>query len=234
MENKDLQNKDSVGSDGKMIDPQVAPKDESKVSDLKAEVDLTKFVGIDKFLEMKKQLKELKKTIEGGASQNRINQEIEDLGKEHNVDPEFLKKLTSTIEKNVSDKFGKPAADDKDDEVVEDKKTIAPASVTFDQHFDTIIDRMPDFKDIANKAVVRSLAKDPANGNKTISQIIEETYGHLLTGKRTIESTKPAGGKDPGPLNYEKAMKDPKYFEEIMADPSLKREYNAEMLKRGI
>lgn len=91
-----------------------------------------------------------------------------------------------------------------------------------------------DFDGIVNIDVIRKLTQLPENAGKVFSEIIEETYGAALTGKRTIEATRPGGGKDPVPLDFEKARRDSKYFDEVMSDPKLKEAYNAKMLAEGL
>ena len=95
------------------------------------------------------------------------------------------------------------------------------------------MERAPEFKAIANPEVIKSLAILPQNAKKTLSQILEETYGNAITGKRTIETTSPGGGKEPEPLDIKRAEKDIEYFKEVMADPKKKAQYNEAMLKRG-
>jgi hypothetical protein len=94
-------------------------------------------------------------------------------------------------------------------------------------------DKFPEFKGVVNTDVVRQLATLPQNASKTISQIIEETYGNALQGKRTIETTSPNGGQEPEPLDIDRASKDIKYLTEILADPKKKAQYNESMLKKG-
>jgi hypothetical protein len=80
--------------------------------------------------------------------------------------------------------------------------------------------------------VIKTLSLDPKNSNKTISQLIEETYGNALPGKRSIEQNKPGGSKESGEIDFDRAKKDGSYFKEIMADPGLKKKYNDNLIGR--
>lgn len=237
------------------VEAKVAPGDETeqKVGDVLKQMDPSKVVGLDKFLELKKQNKEMRKdltslmdSIKSGATERETRDEIAELAKNHDVNPEFLKTLVATIEKNVSKKFetagkGKKEAkaDDGDDDDSDDQdegEKVSPEKVNtiFNTHYDKIIDRMPEFAEVVNKEVIRELSKLPSNSNKTLTQIIEDTYGKTLTGKRTIDSGKPGAGKEAKPIDYARAKKDTDYFLEIMKDPDLKREYNANLISKGL
>lgn len=197
-------------------------------------------VGLDKFLELKKENKEFKKsikdlqdTIAKGATKAEVSADIDSLSQEYpDVDKSFLTKLASTIkaqaEKDIEDKIEsrlKP---------FEQKEKAEKLDAAFNKHFNLALDKMPEFKEVVNPEVIKTLSLMPKNSNKTFSEIIEETYGNALTGKRTIEKTTPGGGKESEPLDFDKARQNGEYFAQIMATPALKKEYNDLMLKRGL
>lgn len=175
-----------------------------------------------------KELKELRKTIEDGATKAEINDSVDAIADEHNIDKGFLKKLVSTIkaetEKDLDAKYLTK---------IEQKERVEKFDSVFSKAFDKAIERTPDFKNIANPEIIKVLATQPSNSKKTISELLEETYGNAIVGKRTIETTSPNGGKEPEPINFAKAEKDIEYFKEIMADPKKKAEYNQRMLSKG-
>ena len=195
-------------------------------------------VPLSVFLEMKKDNKklerdfnELKKSIEGGASKKEISSDLKALAEEHGVDKKFLQDFANNIktqmeaetEAKISEKL-KPITE-------KDKKT------EIDSKFNTLWDKLlvenPEYKDIANKEVIKTLALNPQNSNKAFSKILEEAYGHLITGKKSIENSTPRGGKnDNQEIDFGKARSDPAYFSEIMSNPTLKAKYNADLEKR--
>lgn len=149
---------------------------------------------------------------------------IDAIADKYNIDREFMNELKSTIENDLDAKYAsKESAKEKADKFNE----------AFNKQYNTALERGPEFQAIANPDVIKTLATLPQNKNKTVSQLLEETYGNALTGKRTIETTQPGGGKDPEPLDIAKAEKDINYFNEVMADPKKKAQYNEAMLKRG-
>lgn len=190
-----------------------------------------KTVGLDKFLELKKQNKELKASLEAletkieeGATGSEISDDIEALAEEHGVDKAFLKKFASTFEKRAQDKLND--AIDERLRPIEERAKAEKFDATFNKQFAIAIEKFPEHKDIVNPAVIKALALQPSNKDKTFSQLIEEAYGNALGGKRTIETTTPHGGKEPMKVDIERAKKDPAYFREVMADPEMKKQYN--------
>ncbi len=191
-------------------------------------------VGLDKFLDIKKENKELKKAlkdlesrvIEGDSDADDVASDIDELAEKFNVDKKFLKGLEKALMKKANDTVSSTL------KPLQDKERQAKMDTAFNAHYEKAISRMPDFENVANKQVIKSLSQLPENSNKTFSQLIEETYGNAISGKRTIETTTPHGGKSPDVIDYSRANTDSAYFKEIMASPDLKAKYNSEMLKR--
>ena len=194
-------------------------------------------VGLDKFLEIKKENKELKnqlndlaRRIEEGDNKQDVADDIEALADEHDIDRKFLTKLVKTIESNVEkkseEKFNSRLAP-----LTESAKQ-SKIDTAFKSAFEGTIEQMPEYKNIVNADVIKTLSLDPKNAKKTFSQLIEETYGNAITGKRTLETTKPGGGKEPVELDVNRAKQDPEYFKEVMASPKLRKEYNDGLLDR--
>lgn len=172
-----------------------------------------------------RELQALREAIENGATQQEIASSVDDIAQEYDIDPNFLKKLTDRVKLETEQALDAKYAD---------KLTAKERQEKFDEAFkkqyDTALERGPEFGTIANMDVIKSLATLPQNKNKTVSQLLEETYGNALTGKRTIETTQPGGGKDPEPLDYDRAQKDLEYYNKIMQDPKLKEKYNELMV----
>lgn len=192
-------------------------------------------VGLDKFLEIKKEnkemarrLKELESKISSGSDADEISSDIKELADEFDVDPKFLSKLEKTIkstsEKEIENRL-KPLTE---------KENQERLNKIFNTHFEKTIAEMPEYAEIVNPEVIKQLSLNPSNGKKTFAQLIEETYGNALGGKRTIETYKPTGRNEPEPLDFDRARKDTAYFSEIMKNPKLKAEYNDALLKKGL
>ncbi len=167
-----------------------------------------------------RELEELRALVESDSSQEEIDEGVADFTEKYDINPEFVNDWEARMEKKFEARFGQKEQENK----FEDK---------FSKAFNEALERGPEFKAIANTEVIKTLAKLPQNSRKTVSQLLEETYGNALTGKRTIETTTPGGGKDPEPLDLKRAEQDIEYYKQVMADPKKKAQYNAHMLARG-
>ncbi len=172
-----------------------------------------------------KELKALRESIQyQESSQHEQLTGVDAIAEKYNIDREFMNELKSTIENDLDAKYAsKLSAKDKAEKFDD----------AFNKQYNTALERGPEFQSIANPDVIKTLATLPQNKNKTVSQLLEETYGNALTGKRTIETTQPGGGKDPEPLDISRAEKDIEYFKQVMADPKKKAQYNEHMFKKG-
>lgn len=205
----------------------------------KGDEDKPQTVGLDKFLEEKKARKAAEKRIAKLEAQlgdgeeidaEEISDEIDSLAEEFEVSKPFLKKLEKTLLK----KIGKEADDKVSSRLdgIEEEKRAEAVDKAFTKHFNIAMEKMSEFKDIVNPEVIKTLSLDPKNKDKTFSQIIEDTYGKSLPGRKTIEKTTPGGGKDPEEVDFDRAVRDTKYYTEIMANPAMKKKYNDGIEKR--
>ncbi len=177
-----------------------------------------------------KELNELKARIDEGAPDKEVSEDIDALADEFDVDPKFLRKLTGALESKLERKYKA----DLDNEVapLKEKDKKAKIDEVFERHFTKTMENMTEYKDYVDPEVIKSLSLDPKNAKLTLPELIEKTYSKMLTGKRTIETTTPGGGKEPESIDYRKAKSDPTYYREIMANPTLKKEYNKTMIER--
>lgn len=146
------------------------------------------------------------------------------------VDPNFIKRFDEVVDARVR----KTAEREVGEQLrpLEAKERAAEIDRRFNSAFDRVLEANPEFKDVANRAVIKTMSLAPENANKTFTNLLEEAYGHLLTGKRTMDpSTGPRSTRDEGAgLDFARAQNDPKYFaEQVLTNPSLKKEYNDKM-----
>lgn len=179
--------------------------------------------------ELARKVKELEQLVSEGLSKGDSKNEIKEIADEFGITEEAVSKLIKTVgqktrsevEKEISEKFGS----------LEVKNNAEKVQKTFDEHFDKLIEAMPEYKKLANKEVIRTLSLDPKNANKTFSKILEEAYGHLVTGKPTIETTQARAGNSDTALDYSK-LNNSEYLKEVFANPELKAKYNEGLLNR--
>ncbi len=181
--------------------------------------------------ELRRDVKKLTDLIESGANKSEVSKSLQDLATEHDVSPELLSGLLKTIKSEVSEDMRQEFSPRV--KSIEDKERTERLGKVFDSHYDRILEARPDFKDIANKEVIKALSFNPANSKKTISNLLDEAYGHLLSGKITLETSRARGGEgEITEIDFSKAGKDTEYFNKIMADPKLKAKYNENLGKR--
>lgn len=178
--------------------------------------------------EVKRELAELKKSIENGATKSEISKSIQQLAEDNNVDVNFLQDFANSIKKASDESIEEKIANRL--KPIEEKEKAEKISKAFDSVYEKIIEENPEYKGVASKEVIKALSLNPENKNKTFNKIIEDAYGHLIKGKKSIDSTSP-GKKNSQSLNVSK-LADPEYFEEVMDNPKLKEEYNKGLLER--
>lgn len=177
-----------------------------------------------------KALKELKQSIAEGATPKEVSADIDAIAKKHGIDHDFLNELAGVIqqkaEATAEEKFSakmKP---------IEARERAEKVEKIFATHYDQAMAEMPEYADLVNRDVIKTLSLDPANADKTFPQLIEETYGRSLRGKRTFETTTPRGGKVNGEVDVARAATDGKYLEEVLSNPDSKKAYNDKLIER--
>lgn len=195
-------------------------------------------VPLASFLEMKKENKklaremnELKRSIEQGATKKEVTADLKALSEKHNIDAEFLQDFAQAVrqeaEQDVEEKVSSKL------KPFEEKEKAEKLDKTFNQHYSKAMEQMPEFEKIVNKDVIKTLSLNPANSNKTFTQLIEEAYGHLVSGKRTFDSASTRAGKnDSFEVDDERMHKDPEYFDTVINNPLTKEKYNKRMIER--
>ena len=176
--------------------------------------------------EFKKAISALEKTIADGATKGEVSSDIAAIGEKYGVDKSFLNELASTIRKDVeadtADKLKPITAREKADRI----------EGVFKTHFEKAMAEMPEYNGVVNRDVIKSLSLDPANASKTFQQLIEDTYGNALGGKRTLEITTPRGGAKIDKVDFTRASRDQTYLSEVLANPDTKKEYNDGLIDR--
>jgi len=179
--------------------------------------------------EAERKLKELEDSIKAGASKEEISGDIEKIAEKYGVDKDFLKEFSAATKAQAKAEAKKELeAEEAAKRAPQDEKDRqGKIDAAFKKGYGAAMEKFPELKDIVKESVIKSLSLDPANADKTFSQLIEDTYGNARSGKRTIETPTPRGGKEPGEVDFARAAKDTAYFKEVMADPELKKKYNA-------
>ena len=195
-------------------------------------------VPLASFLQIKKEnkvafkkIQELEKRIEEGATKKEVTADLKALSEKHNIDAESLQDFAQAVrqeaEQDVDEKVSSKL------KPFEEKEKAEKLDKTFNQHYSKAMEQMPEFEKIVNKDVIKTLSLAPSNANKTFIQLIEETYGHVTSGKRTFDTASSRVGRNDNlEIDVARAHRDPEYFREIRANPLLKAKWNKEMNER--
>lgn len=184
--------------------------------------------------ELEKKVKELEEEIaNSGANKTKSKasksalDELEKLAENYNVDKSFLKQLADINQTNaeslVSEKIQYLIEQSKQDKI--DQK--------FKEGYREALKNNPQFKGIVDEKIIKVLSLQPENRHKTFAQVMDDVYGHLIAGKKTLNTTQ-SKTVDEGNIDYDRISQDTEYFMEIMKNPKLKKEYNDNLKKRLI
>lgn len=203
--------------------------DDKTVGEILETVPLPKYLDTKKENKaLKAELAELKAKKEEGASMREVATDLKSIADKYDVAPEFLSEFYEHI-------YAKAKGDVEETlqarlKPLEEKEKREKIDQAFEEHYAQVIEELPEYAKIINKGVIKSLSLLPENSKKTFQQIIEETYGKTVVGKKTMETSTPRGGKEVS-LDLSR-MKDPAYFKEVMANPELKKKYNENLHNR--
>jgi len=184
---------------------------------------------------LEKELKSLKSSIDNGSSDKEVSADIEAIAAQYqDVDKNFLRKYAEAVETRAFNKA--QALIDEKLKPLETERHQEKLDKVFNTHYAKALADMPEYENVANKEVIKALSLLPQNATKTFAQLIEDTYGNALRGKRTIETTSPRGGVAPGTFDINRANTDPAYLAEVLKTPELKKQYDTyvdEKIKRS-
>jgi len=182
--------------------------------------------------ELVKQLAELKKSITEGASKSETAETVSALIEEYpDLDPNFLKKLSSSIASEVKKEAEEKLAERL--KPIAEREESARIEKVFAENYEKVLAQNPDYKDVANREVIKQLSLLPQNANKTFSQLIEETYGHVVSkGKPSIDRAVTGAGRQEEVTLDESRIHDPAYFKEVQANPELRKQYQKGIIGR--
>jgi hypothetical protein len=177
-------------------------------------------VPFEIFESVKKDLKEIRAEL---AKKNEVvaPSDLKELADKYDVDVNFINDLSGIIEKKHSSKYEEQLNE------LKGRDRQAQIDAAFKASFEKSMNSLPEYAGIVNPDIIKKLSLDPENQNKTFTQIIKETYGNAIGGRKTLETARPGEGRDNDTdVDFAKAKTDAAYFSEIMADPAKKKAYN--------
>lgn len=234
-EAKESKDESSKDNEQKGDESKEAPKAKTMEEILGGDENNDDKVPLSTFLDIKKEKKALEKEIadlkskaEDGKPKTEITADLKSIADKYDVDANFLTELSDIIYAKAKGEATQEV--EAKLKPLEAKERAERINKAFSEHYDSVMEEMPEYAEVVNKDVIKELSLLPQNAKKTFQQIIEETYGKTVTGKKTFEPNTPRGGKD---ATLDKSrIHEPEYFKQVMETPELKKEYNKSIQDR--
>lgn len=177
--------------------------------------------------ELKSRLDKLETMINDNQSKDKVEDDIADIADEYGIEADVLDKVAQSLyskaEKAVEEKLA----------VITERERRTQQDQIISKMIDDAIESNPDYKDVVNKDVIRQLANNSDNHNKTISSLLHETYGSLVNKKiEGMENNTPGKTETIEKLDFERAITDSDYMKKVKADSSLKDEFNKKQMEQ--
>lgn len=109
---------------------------------------------------------------------------------------------------------------------IESREKAEKTAAILEKGLNKALEEAPEYANIVNHDVIKQMALNPANKDKTFTQLLDDAYGNALTGKRTVETSTPRGGAKDTKVDMTRAQRDSAYRKEVLADPALRKQYN--------
>ena len=211
----------TLGEAGVVQEPQVPAKKTEET------------VPMSAFLELKNELKELKKEKGTKTEEASAIRELEEkYGDE--VPKGLIKDLykaikdesatqLSDITQKVLPKLEEQEAKDKEAQA---KNRISEVNKNLEKLWDKAIEISPEYKDVADKAVIMKLALDPENRNKTMGDLLLDTYGKFLAGKKGLETSRPGESRAAEDIDFANMDEETEKLVLSGSDKALTKKYN--------
>lgn len=156
-----------------------------------------------------------------GMSVGQVSDELKTLAADHNVDESFLAQLVGTVQKATKEEITKELQGNVDSRlsVFEQAENKRQMEAKLESMLSKALGEMPEYKEVVNQDVIKTLAVQPSNAKKTMQQLIEETYEAALGGKKTLEQG-----------THGRSKMEPEYtdnFDEIESNPEAREKWSA-------
>lgn len=204
----------------------ILPEEPAKET-TKTQGETEKTVPLSTYLELKKDLKELKEEIKNSKSSEKESvrlQGIEDIASKYpDVSTEFIQDILGAAKvlatKEIDEKYS-PII-----EKQENERKQAEFDKAFDNLFEQALNDNPDIPKSVDKDLVKTLALTPKYRNIPISEIMMKLSGSVeIKGKETTENdTRGSGDVLEGRVNFDSMSEDQR--KAVMADPAARKKY---------
>lgn len=202
------------------------PPTEVTPAEDKKETAQVETVPLAVFLDLKEDLKTLKKELKEskGSSQARIEvQGLSELTQKYpDVAPEFIQDMLGAATKEAQKKI-----EEKYSPIIEKQET-EKKQIAFDKAFDNLYEKtlqeLPDLPKSVDKDAIKALALTPKYRNIPLADILTKLYSLEAVGKPSSEDeTRSAPGRVEDVVNFENITSEQKKL--VMDDPKARKSY---------
>lgn len=206
----------SVEAEINKVNQEVAPSETSKPDT----------VPLSVYLDLKEDLKNLRKEIKQSSTENKSTIEVNgitDITKKYpDVNEDFIKDILFTATKEATSKI-----ESKYSPIIE-RQEKAEKQATFDRAFDNLYNKVisdnPDLPKNIDKDLVKELASTPKYQNVPLADILLKMYGTVSEGRSSSEnSMRSSGDRVDEIVSFDKIT--PEQKNAIMADPTARSKY---------
>lgn len=202
-----------------VVAPQETPAEEPKKQTQET-------VPLAVYLELKDEIKTLKKDIKESAKSEQTKVTVEGIAelsqKYPDVSQEFIEDLLSSATKSATKQIEQKYTPILEKQ--ENEKKQAEFDKAFNNLLESALKENPDIAEKVDRELIKTLAVTPKYRSTPISDIIAKVYGSSVEGKSSSENdTRSAADRVEDVVNFEKITDDQK--KAVMADPTARKKY---------
>lgn len=167
--------------------------------------------------ELEKRITDLEAPVDSSSAQ--------DLADEFGVSLDAVSKIAKSVKAEVMGEI-EPKI-----HAIEETRTQAEEAKLLNDLYQVAIDKNPELGKVANKDSILQLAQLDKNQDKTMSQILQDTYGMLYednTPRQSMETSRTGAESTPAKVDFDKlSTMSPDKQREVLDNPKTKAEYNS-------
>jgi len=155
--------------------------------------------------------------------------DIEKIAEDMGIDAESAKKFANAIGSKTSadmEEMKQTLAQ------IQQKEESSRVEKVLNQFYKEALENNPEFKGVANKQVVMQLAQMSANQSKTMTELLNDTYGTVANKASSPMESSSSNSKGTPKVDFSTLRSKPEAEQlAVLKDPELKKQYNDYLIK---
>jgi hypothetical protein len=212
---------------------------EQTIADAVSEKKQSDTVPLATYMSEKKQRQELQAKydeLQSNVESNKTStgedmsaKDIEKIAEDMGIDAESAKKFANAIGSKTSadvEEMKQTLAQ------IQQKEESSRVEKVLNQFYKEALENSPEFKDVANKQVVMQLAQMTTNQGKTMTELLNETYGSVANKATSSMESSSSNAKASPKVDFSK-LREMSADEQsaVLKDPEQKKQYNDYLIK---